>query len=130
MKTIRTVLVVMGGVALATAFMAVRPAQTVAITVPARQSDFNGDGYADLAVTASGDHARRGGVSVLYGSSSGLTAVGDQRWWEGTPGLVPIIDTVPPRAYQFDRVATGDFDSDGYADLAVGSAYHDAEFGR
>ncbi|MFL5684221.1 MAG: FG-GAP and VCBS repeat-containing protein [Chloroflexota bacterium] len=130
MKTIRTALVVLVGVALATGFMAVRPAQTVAITVPARQSDFNGDGYADLAVTAPGDHTRRGGVSVLYGSSSGLTALGDQRWWEGTPGLVPIIDTVPPRAYQFDRVATGDFDSDGYADLAVGSAYHDAEFGR
>src|SRR3954464_11309729 len=127
MKTIRTALVVLVGVALATGFMAVRPAQTVAIAVPARQSDFNGDGYADLAVTAPGDHSRRGGVSILYGSSSGLTPPGHPRWWEGTPGLVPINDTVPPRAYQFDRVATGDFDSDGYADLAVGSAYHDAE---
>src|SRR3954465_7403064 len=106
MKTIRTALVILAAVAVVTAVIATRPAVAAALTVPARQSDFNGDGYSDLAVTAPGDPPRRGGVNVLYGSSSGLTAVGDQRWWEGTPGLVPVPQTIPMR-HQFDRVATG-----------------------
>ena len=42
-------------------------------------SDFNGDGYADLAVGVPlekvGGHFGAGAVNVLYGSGNGLTAV-------------------------------------------------------
>jgi FG-GAP repeat len=82
--------------------------------------DFDGDGYADLAIgvprdRVGPDHIRGGAVNVLYGSTRGLTAVGDQRWSQANlPG-------VPEKGDQFgNAVAAGDFDSDGYWDLAIG----------
>src|SRR5262245_4208622 len=38
-------------------------------------ADFNGDGYGDLAVGASGDTSSVGAVNVIYGSGAGLSAV-------------------------------------------------------
>ena len=70
--------------------VAAQPA--AALTVAAIPSDFDGDGYADLAVGvpgedvgAAGRHA--GAVNVLYGSPTGLTAVGDQLWSQATTGI-------------------------------------------
>jgi FG-GAP repeat len=53
--------------------------------------DFNGDGFADLAVDVPGekvdgdDHA--GAVNVLYGTAAGLSAAGNQFWHQNQSGI-------------------------------------------
>jgi hypothetical protein len=86
--------------------------------------DFNNDGYDDLAIGAPyegiGTTGSAGAVNILYGSSDGLSSVGDQMWHQNTPGILGICETD-------DRFGTtlsvGDFDNDGYDDLAIGVPY-------
>jgi len=83
--------------------------------------NFNGDGYDDLAVGVPDEDIEpensAGAVNVLYGSSAGLSATGDQVWYEGYNGL----GGAPEAGDRFGHaVAAGDFDRDGYADLAIG----------
>jgi hypothetical protein len=82
--------------------------------------DFDGDGYADLAVGVPGEGLRgRGGagaVQVLYGSASGVTAH-DQLWHQGRRGVKGAVEK---NDHFGSTVACGDFDGDGYADLAIG----------
>lgn len=83
--------------------------------------DFDRDGFADLAIgvpsEAVGSINLAGAVNVLYGGASGLTGSGSQFFTQDTPG-------VGSSAERFDifgdALATGDFDRDGFADLAVG----------
>lgn len=82
--------------------------------------DFNGDGYADLAVGVPfedvGSKRDAGIVQVLYGSAAGPTAH-DQIWHQGRAGVKGAVE----RSDWFGRaLASGDFDSDGFADLAAG----------
>jgi FG-GAP repeat len=81
--------------------------------------DFDGDGYADIAIGAPNDRvggSRAGAVNVLYGASRGLTAAGDQRWSrENLPGVAATDEAFG------SALATGDFDGDGYWDLAIGA---------
>ncbi len=82
--------------------------------------DFNGDGYADLAVGVPGDRVGRtndaGAVNVLYGSRRGLKAKGAELWSQGSAGIKG-----KPTAFESwgSVVSSGDFDCDGFADLAV-----------
>jgi hypothetical protein len=82
--------------------------------------DFNKDGYADLAIGVPGDDisgvAGSGAVNVVYGSAVGLTAANNQLWHQNLlGGSAAEVDD------NFGRVlTTGDFNGDGYADLAVG----------
>ena len=83
--------------------------------------DFNGDDYSDLAIgvpgEAVGDLAGAGSVNVLYGSKSGLTAVGNQIWHQD----VTNVDGVAGAFDNFGAALTaGDFDGDGDDDLAIG----------
>jgi hypothetical protein len=52
--------------------------------------DFNGDGYADLAVgapfSAVGSKAAAGNIFIFYGSATGITTTGAQVFNEQTPG--------------------------------------------
>jgi hypothetical protein len=90
------------------------------------QGDFNGDGHSDLAIGAPtedvGSVADAGAVNVLYGSNLGLTSVGNQLWAQSSPG----IKDAAQRGDRFGfALAAGDFNRDGYADLAVGAPYED-----
>ncbi|MDH3959019.1 MAG: integrin alpha, partial [Actinomycetota bacterium] len=57
--------------------------------------DFDGDGYADLAVGVPGEDLRgklnAGAVQVLYGSASGPTAH-DQLWHQGRKGVKGAVE--------------------------------------
>lgn len=77
--------------------------------------DFDGDGYDDLVVGVPQEDikgvAKAGAVNVIYGSTNGLTSAGNQVFWQVEYEI----------ADQFGKsLAAGDFDRDGYDDLAVG----------
>jgi hypothetical protein len=82
--------------------------------------DFNGDGYADLAIGVPGESGGAGAVNVLHGSPQGLHwnyFTYNQYWQQGSAALVDAAEA----GDQFGASLTaGDFNSDGYADLAVG----------
>ncbi|HEV8631763.1 MAG TPA: FG-GAP repeat protein [Thermoanaerobaculia bacterium] len=88
--------------------------------------DFNADGYDDLAVGAShypvGGDAKAGAVQIHYGSASGLDEIGSQLFSQDTPGI-------PGDAEEDDSfgsaLAAGDFDHDGFDDLAIGVPWED-----
>jgi FG-GAP repeat len=79
--------------------------------------DFNGDGYADLAVGEPGEKRGRGSgaVIVLFGSPAGLSAIGAR------------LLVGPHDRYRYDVSGFGevlvaaDFNRDGFTDLAAGS---------
>lgn len=83
--------------------------------------DFDGDGYSDLAVGSPhediGAVVRAGAVHILYGSSSGLTTSDSQMWYQGNDS---IRDTSEADDRFGSDLVAGDFDNDGYEDLAVG----------
>lgn len=96
-----------------------RHSVTVADT-STQESDFDGDGYADLAIGVPredlGPAPNAGAVQVLYGSASGATAR-DDLWHQGRRGVKGVNES----GDRFGQVLDwGDFDADGYADLAIG----------
>ena len=78
-------------------------------------ADFNGDGYDDLGVGLPGEDG--GSVIVIYGSANRLTSQGNQRWRQGDDG---ILDRAEGGNGFGSALSAGDFDGDGFADLAVG----------
>src|SRR5687767_7348065 len=63
-----------------------------------RQGDFNGDGYADLAVSVVGERVGgfdfAGAVHVLYGSATGLKSTADQFWNGNSSGLGGSVQSI------------------------------------
>ncbi|MCX4531580.1 FG-GAP-like repeat-containing protein [Streptomyces sp. NBC_00841] len=76
--------------------------------------DINGDGYADLAVAAPGEddtsgHTDAGGITLLYGSATGLTA-------DTTMYFAPASARVGGDRCG-EAMTIGDFNADGKADV-------------
>jgi hypothetical protein len=88
--------------------------------------DFNNNGSADLAVGVPfediGTIEVAGAVNVLYGAAGGLSAAGNQQFWQGAGGVAGIAEDFD--AFGF-AVSAGDFNNNGFADLAVGVPFED-----
>lgn len=84
--------------------------------------DFDNDGYEDLAISALdeavGTTTGAGAVLIAYGSATGITSARDHLVTRDNDGLTftPGVDD----NYGWS-LASGDFDADGYADLAIGA---------
>ncbi len=79
-------------------------------------ADFNNDGFDDLAVGTPGEDSGAGLVQVLYGSATGLTATGSQTLSQTILGT----DTSEAGDNFGAALAGGDYNNDGFTDLAVG----------
>ena len=113
MRTIRALLALV--VSLAVLALFAQPALAAPLV-----TDFNGDGFADLAVGIPGEDSNAGAVQILYGSSSGLTTA-DQLWLQDDTGT----DASESGDSFGAALATGDFDDDGFTDLAIGVPFED-----
>jgi hypothetical protein len=94
--------------------------------------DFNNDGFSDLAAAAweewVGTVEDAGGLHILYGSNNGLQTTGvggpdDQYWIQGSDDL----NDTPETTDTFARgLAAGDFNGDGFDDLAASADGEDS----
>jgi FG-GAP repeat len=112
----RTALVV-GGVWLVVAAVTVSPAlaQPTASSPSDVAADFDHDGFADLAVGVPGENDIAGAVNVLYGAGPGLNGTGSQVFFQ-VGGMAEFRDRFG------SAQAAGDFNGDGFADLAAGAS--------
>jgi hypothetical protein len=79
--------------------------------------DFDGDLFSDLAIGAPGADGATGSVTVMYGSASGLTSLGDL-WSQDSAGILGAAGADEDFGA---ALGAGDFNGDGYFDLAVGA---------
>jgi hypothetical protein len=94
-------------------------------------ADFNGDGFEDKAIGVPyediGSIVDAGAVHVIYGSVRGLNATAvlpDQFWTQNSIG-----GNVETRDWFGSSLSSGDYNGDGFDDLAVGSPFEDVSLG-
>lgn len=88
--------------------------------------DFDGNGRDDLAIGVAGEDVSAivdaGAVSVIHGSSSGLTNSADQFWHQDSVGVADFAEEGDVLGF---ALAAGDFDGDGFDDLAASAPRED-----
>jgi hypothetical protein len=88
--------------------------------------DFNNDTFADLAIGAPfedvGMVLDAGAINVLYGSANRLTATGNQQWLQGSGGIIGVAEDGDTFGF---ALASGDFNNNGFDDLAIGAIGED-----
>jgi hypothetical protein len=98
-----------------------RAGTTAAAAAASVEADFNNDGFADLAIGVPregvGGAELAGAVNIVYGSAAGLSGSGSQLFFQGNGG---VTDGAEPLDFFGSALAAGDFDNDGFIDLAIG----------
>ena len=88
--------------------------------------DFNNNTFADLAIGAPfedvGTTLDAGAINVLYGSANRLTAAGNQQWLQGSGGIIGVAEESDIFGF---ALAGGDFNNNGFDDLAIGAIGED-----
>jgi hypothetical protein len=99
---------------------------TAADSVHHHEADFNGDGYGDVAYSAGsatvGGKKAAGQIVALYGSANGVTSTKRKTISQNTTGVPGGAETEDGFGWVS---AYGDFNSDGYDDLAVATPWED-----
>ncbi|MFD9042190.1 FG-GAP-like repeat-containing protein, partial [Streptomyces bottropensis] len=99
---------------------------TAADSVHHPVADFNGDGYGDVAYSAGGatvgGKKSAGQIVALYGSATGVTATKRTTISQNTTGVPGDAETGDWFGWSS---AYGDFNGDGFDDLAVGAPTED-----
>jgi hypothetical protein len=89
-------------------------------------SDFNNDTFDDLAIGAPfedvGTTLDAGAINVLYGSANRLSATGNQQWLQGSGRIIGVAEDGDIFGF---TLASGDFNNNGVADLAIGAIGED-----
>jgi hypothetical protein len=88
--------------------------------------DFDGDDFDDLAIGVPGDrigqHEGAGLVWTFPGSAAGIDATGARAIHQDSPGVPGVAEAGDAFG---EALAAGDFDGDGFDDLAVGAPRED-----
>lgn len=85
--------------------------------------DFDHNGHYDIAIGVPGEDSFTGAVNVIYFLDDGST-----RQVQITQGAVAVELELPGASFG-DALAAGDFNHDGYDDLAVGAPNYDQQAG-
>ena len=84
-------------------------------------SDFNGDGYTDLAVGSSTSNSDTGQVMVYYGGPNGLNTSNPRVFTAATAGMPSALAAACGSGCGFGfSLVTGHFGSGNYSDLVIG----------
>jgi hypothetical protein len=106
---------------LTTGLLTAIPATSASAAPSGLSGDFNGDGYRDVAISASiakvAGKSGAGYVAVVYGTAGGLDTSKRQIISQDTTGIPGVPESGD---YFGDRLTTGDLDGDGYTDIVVG----------
>lgn len=99
---------------------------TAADSTVVAKADFNGDGIGDVAFSASGAYVNgkkgAGQLVVLYGTGTGVSSAKRSVISQNTTGVPGTAETGD---FFGAETAYGDFNNDGYDDIAVSAAWED-----